>query len=52
MKNISIFVALFAAMVFASCNKNEVVVIRLDETELELIKGETKQLKATVVPVT
>ena len=50
MKNISIFVALFAAMVFASCNKNEVVVIRLDETELELIKGETRQLKATVVP--
>lgn len=50
MKNISIFVAFFAALVFASCNKNEVVVIRLDETELELIKGETKQLKATVVP--
>lgn len=50
MKNISILAALFAAMVFASCNKNEVVVIRLDETELELIKGETRQLKATVVP--
>lgn len=50
MKNISILVAFFAAMVFASCNKNETVVIRLDETELELIKGETKQLNAVVVP--
>jgi hypothetical protein len=50
MKNISILVAFFAAMVFASCNKNETVVIRFDETELELIKGETKQLNAIIVP--
>lgn len=50
MKKFSILVALFAAVVFTSCNKNEGVIIRLDETELELIKGSEKQLKATVIP--
>lgn len=50
MKNFSILVAFFAAMVITSCNKNEGVVIRLDETELELVKGETRQLKVTVIP--
>lgn len=50
MKNISIVVALFAAMAFASCNKNAGVIIRLDETKLELTKGEARQLNATVIP--
>lgn len=50
MKNISIVVAVLAAIAFTSCNKNEGVVIRLDQTELELVKGAEKQLTATVIP--
>ena len=50
MKKFSIALAIFAAMVFTACNNNEVVVIRLDETQLELVKGSTKQLTATILP--
>ncbi len=50
MKNFSIAMAILAAMVFTACNKNDVLIIRLDETDLELVKGETRQLKATVIP--
>ena len=42
--------AALAALVFTSCDKKETVVIRLDETVLSLVKGSTKQLKATVIP--
>ena len=50
MKNISIALAILAAMVFTACNKSDVVVIRLNETNVEMVKGSTKQLIATVVP--
>lgn len=50
MKNIFIAVALLAAMTFTSCKRNDVVIVRLDETSLELVKGSEKQLKATVIP--
>ena len=50
MKNFSIALAILAAMVFTACNKNDVVVIRLNETNVEMVKGSTKQLIATVVP--
>ena len=50
MKNFSIAMAILAAMVFIACNKNDDVIIRLDETKLELVKGESKQLVATVIP--
>lgn len=50
MKKFSIAMAILAAMVFTACNDNEVVVIRLDETQLEMVKGSTKQLNATIIP--
>ena len=50
MKKFSIALAILAAMVFTACNNNDAVVIRLNETELELVKGETKQLTATILP--
>ena len=50
MKNIFIAVALLAAITLSSCKKNDVVIVRLDETSLELVKGSEKQLKATVIP--
>lgn len=50
MKKIFIAMAALAALVFTSCDKKETVVIRLDETVLSLVKGSTKQLKATVIP--
>ena len=50
MKKFSIAMAILAAMVFTACNNNDAVVIRLNETELELVKGETKQLTATILP--
>ena len=50
MKNFSIALAILAAIVFTACNKNDVVVIRLNETNVEMVKGSTKQLIATVVP--
>lgn len=50
MKNFSIALAILAAMAFTACNKSDVVVIRLNETNLEMVKGSTKQLVATVVP--
>ena len=50
MKNFSIAMAVLVGMIFTACNNDDVVVIRLDETELELVKGSTKQLKATIIP--
>ena len=50
MKKFSIAMAILAAMVFTACNNNDVVVIRLDETQLEMVKGSTKQLTATIIP--
>ena len=39
-------------MFLSSCKKNEtkVLAVRLDKTSAEIVKGETLQLKATVVP--
>ena len=42
--------AALAALVFTSCDKKETVVIRLDENKLELVKGATRQLNATIIP--
>lgn len=50
MKNIYIALALMAVMAVASCKHDAGVVIRLDETAIELVKGSEKQLKATVIP--
>lgn len=50
MKKFSIAMAFLAAMVFTACKNNDVVVIRFDETKLELVKGSTKQLTATILP--
>ena len=50
MKKIFIAMAAMAALVFASCDKKETVVIRLDENKLELVKGDTRQLNATIIP--
>ena len=50
MKNICIALALMAVVAVTSCKHDAGVVIRLDATELELIKGTERQLKATVVP--
>lgn len=50
MKNISIALALMAVIAFASCKREAGVIIRLDETDIEMIKGSEKQLKATIIP--
>lgn len=52
MKTKFLFLAvLFAAMTLSSCNnENEVRAVRLDKVKLELVKGETAQLNASVVP--
>lgn len=52
MKAKFLFVAvLFAAMTVFSCNNdNDVLAVRLDKVKVELVKGETVKLKATVVP--
>ena len=50
MKKIFIAMAALAALVFTSCDKKETVVIRLDENKLELVKGATRQLNATIIP--
>lgn len=50
MKKIFIAMATLAVLLLTACNEKETVVIRLDETAFELVKGSTKQLKATIVP--
>ena len=53
MKRVFLFAALmFAALVAVSCNsnENEVLAVRLDKTKIELVKGESIQLNAQVVP--
>lgn len=53
MKTNFFFVALtVAALSLVSCNNNEgeVLAVRLDKTAIELVKGESVQLHATVVP--
>lgn len=54
MKRIFYFAALsLAALCMCSCKsdeKGEVLAVRLDETAIEIVKGQTYQLNATVVP--
>jgi uncharacterized protein YjdB len=53
MKRLFLFAAvIFAALVSASCNsnENEVLAVRLDKTKIDLVKGESIQLNAQVVP--
>ena len=53
MKRLFLFAAvIFAALVSVSCNsnENEVLAVRLDKTKIELVKGESFQLNAQVVP--
>lgn len=50
MKKFSIAMAVIAAMILTACNNDNVVVIRLNETQIELVKGSTKQLTATILP--
>ena len=53
MKRFILFtVVIFAAFVAVSCNnnENEVLAVRLDKTKIELVKGESVQLNAQVVP--
>ena len=52
MKTKFLFLAvLFAAMAVFSCNNdNEVLAVRLDKVKVELVKGESVKLNATVVP--
>ena len=53
MKTNFFFAALtIAALAVVSCNNNEgeVLAVRLDKTAIELVKGESVQLNATVVP--
>ena len=50
MKKILLAMAAMAALLFTACNEKETVVIRLDKTAIELVKGSTKQLKATILP--
>ena len=50
--NIAFLIIAVASLAFVSCNQNEaeVLAVRLDKTKVELIKGESVQLKAAVVP--
>ena len=53
MKKVFYFVAaIIVALALNSCRSEEsgVLAVRLDETAIELVKGETYQLQATVVP--
>lgn len=52
MKNRFLFFALLALLGLSSCKNEEdgVMVVRLDETSAEIVKGETLQLKAVTVP--
>lgn len=45
MKNRFLFFAILAVLVFSSCKNNDegVVVVRLDVTSAEIVKGETLQ---------
>lgn len=50
--NVAFLIIAFAALISVSCNQNgpEVLAVRLDKTKVEIVKGETIQLNATVVP--
>ena len=52
MKNIYLLAALSAVLALVSCgnNSDDVLAVRLDETEIELVKGSEKQLHAVTVP--
>lgn len=50
MKKFSFVAVVMAALAMMSCNTSDQVVIRLEETALKLVKGETKQLTAVVLP--
>ena len=53
MKKVFLLAAvMFAALFVVSCNsnENEVLAVRLDKTKIELVKGESIQLNAQVVP--
>lgn len=53
MKNRLLFAVVLSACIgIASCKKDEekVLAVRLDKTSVEIVKGETLQLNATVVP--
>ena len=52
MRNIFILAAVAAVMALVSCGNNadDVLALRLDETEIELVKGSEKQLTAVTVP--
>lgn len=51
-KIIYLAVPVLAALCMSSCRseENEVLALRLNETSIELVKGETFQLEATIVP--
>lgn len=50
--NVAFLIIAFAALISVSCNQNgpEVLAVRLDKTKVEIVKGETIQLNAAVVP--
>ncbi len=49
--NFLFWTAVVAVLATASCNNSdEVLAVRLDQNKLELVKGESKQLNARVVP--
>lgn len=53
MKRHGLFAAIMLAALFSvSCNSNdtEVLAVRLDKTKIELVKGESVQLNASVIP--
>lgn len=53
MKNFNLLALLSLAAIFSTAcgsESSEVLAVRLDETSIELVKGETFQLNATVVP--
>ncbi len=53
MRNRFLLVATLAVLAFTACKTEDdaVIALRLDESELELVKGMEKQLVATTVPV-
>ncbi len=50
--NVAFLIIAFATLISVSCNQNgpEVLAVRLDKTKVEIVKGETIQLNAAVVP--
>lgn len=50
--NVAFLIIAFAALISVSCNQNgpEVLAVRLDKTKVEIVKGESIQLNAAVVP--